>query len=274
MSQQQNNDMLQHFYRASAADFGKIPGSPVAYWLEKSLLKAFSDGCAIGDLSETAVGLFTCNNDYFLKHWHEVDVEKISFNCSNRNDTDKFKYYPYNKGGGFRKWYGLNNLVVNYQHDGQEVRDYRKESGQSWSLPGEKYYFSSGITWSGLTSSINSFRYSPIGYIFESNKGQMLFSNTNDYLIAFLNSGLCQKIISVINPTLSLQSNEIKKIPIIFSQDKLAIESKSVRMFELSKNDWDSFESSWDFIRFSLLDAGYLLLSLKDAYKKRSYKMV
>jgi len=236
------------FYYAKPDDFKKIPGSPIAYWVPETLRNSFVIGKSLSEISETAVGLFTCDNDRFLRNWHEVSDKQIDFKCFDRNKSDNgSKYYPYNKGGGFRRWYGLNYLVVEYTNDGKEIRDYRKQSGQSWSLPGERFYFREGITWSGLTSSLNSFRWTSKGFIFESNKGQMLFTDDQNYLLGFLSSLVCEKMVQLINPTLSLQSNEIKKLAILYTKEKGMVSNNVSLLVSISKNDWNTYETSWDF---------------------------
>jgi hypothetical protein len=231
------------------SDFKIVPGSPVAYWIGESFRNLFKSEKPIGEISETAVGLFTCDNDRFLRGWHEISFNKIGFSCETKDaalNSGK-KYFPYNKGGGFRRWYGLNELVVQYDFDGMEIRVHRENSGQSYSLPGEKFYFRSGITWSGLTSSINSFRYSYSGFVFESNKGQMLFSDDNLLTIGSLNSVVTEHAISIINPTISLQSNEVKKLPRLVGTAPDIVRNNVSRLIEIYKVDWDTQETSWDF---------------------------
>lgn len=241
---------------AKSDDFKKIPGSPVAYWVGDSFRELFRSSRLVGQVSETAVGLFTCDNNRFLRGWHEVSFEKIGFDFKSRGEAEKSgkKYFPYNKGGGFRRWYGLNELIVQFDLDGQEIRSHREMSGQSYSLPGERYYFRSGITWSGLTSSINSFRFSESGFIFESNKGQMLFSDDDLLTIGVLNSVVTEKVIELINPTISLQSNEVKKIPRLENDGNGRVRFNSKKLIELHRIDWDNQEISWDFKKFSLVE--------------------
>ena len=210
-----NNPNCGWFFNSKPDDFKKIPGSPIAYWVGSKIRDLFVNNQPLKQVVETAVGLFTCDNERFLRNWYEVSFTKIGFDLKNREAAEKsnFKYFPYNKGGGFRKWYGLNELVVQFDNDGLDIRNHRKASGQSFSLPGEKYYFRQGVTWSGLTSSLNSFRWSNKGFIFESNKGQMLFSEDDLFILSALNSKIVEKLIELINPTISLQSSEIQKLP-------------------------------------------------------------
>jgi len=244
------------FYNAYQKEFVKMTSSPIGYWVSDNLLNAFYNFTPLGDHVETAVGLFTCNNERFLRNWHEVSKNYIGLNVKNRFEVEnsQCKYVPYNKGGGFKKWYGLNFLIVNFKNDGQEIREYRKTSGQSWSLPGEKFYFREGITWSGLTSYKNSFRYSTQGFVFESNKGQMLFSDDLYVLLGFLNTSVCYEVIKLINPTMSVQSNEVRKIPFHLPSNLDEVISAVKNIILTSKQDWDCMETSWDFQRNSLLN--------------------
>ena len=254
------------FYRASANDFEKIPGSPIAYWAPEPLLNSFAKCENIGEKAEVAVGLFTCDNDRFLRTWNEISIKDIEFNAANKNETKEKSYYPYNKGGDFRKWFGNNEIVVYFKDDGIEIRDHRKASGQSWSLPGEKLYFKGGVTWSGLTSGKNSFRMSDIGFIFESNKGQTLKSQIDETLCGLLNSLAAEIILKFINPTLSLQSNEIKKVPV--PQIDLDIHPRIERLIYIARNDWDAYETSWDFNTLPLLSYDYRGAHIAETYTK------
>ncbi|MFT6401502.1 MAG: type II restriction/modification system DNA methylase subunit YeeA [Pseudohongiellaceae bacterium] len=254
----------KNFYVASRNDFATFPGSPVAYWASSKFLEAYRKGEQLGSIAQTAVGLFTCDNDRFLRSWYEVDYAEISYSTEDISETTA-KYYPYNKGGGFRKWYGLNELVVFFQNKGIEIREHRKNSGQSWSLPGEKHYFQEGVTWSGLTSDTNSFRWSEKGFVFESNKGQMLFSDVGHELLAFLNTKVCEEIVSLINPTLSLQSNEVKKIAYSRPSSESSL-GDCKQMVKIARSDWDSYETSWDFTTQPLLSPDYRAETLAATY--------
>ena len=254
--------------RASAEDFEKIPGSPIAYWAPKPLLTSFEINPSIGDLAEVAVGLFTCDNDRFLRSWHEISNKKINFRALSKHDTNLKEYYPYNKGGDFRKWFGNNHMVVHFKDDGIEIRDHRAKSGQSWSLPGERLYFRGGVTWSGLTSSTNSFRKSEIGFIFESNKGQTLKSDIDNELLGLLNSSACRIILKFINPTISLQSNEIKKIPV--PDIEVPVDVLVEDLSALAQSDWNAYETSWDFTTLPLLSPDHRGETLEATYNTLS----
>ncbi|MDT7136790.1 hypothetical protein [Citrobacter freundii] len=154
MSQQENNNMDKYFYRASAADFNKIPGSPISYWLSSRSLDIFGNNPEIGTCADARVGLQTSNNDLFLRYWYEVKVSDISFNSANRIEAQDsgLKWFPCNKGGEFRKWYGNHFYVVNWENDGEAIRNYRDSDGRVLSRPQNMdYYFKEAISWSDVS---------------------------------------------------------------------------------------------------------------------------
>ncbi|ODR87070.1 hypothetical protein [Shewanella xiamenensis] len=151
MSQQENNKMQQHFYRASAADFGKIPGSPVAYWASDGIRKLYTNNKLSGDLSNAVVGLQTGDNDRFMRFWYEVNKSDINYCLSSTDESQHVttKWVPYNKGGAYRKWYGNREYIVNWEYDGLEIRNFKDDSGKLRSRPqNTSYYFKEGMTWS------------------------------------------------------------------------------------------------------------------------------
>ena len=261
-----NNPASGRLYRVSADAFQKIPGYSIAYWFSEKIFNIFLNTEKLENHIETAVGLFTCDNDRFLRNWSEIPQKHIAFNTRNIEEAlqSKMKFFPYNKGGGYRKWFGLNQLIVNYEENGKEIREYRKKVGQSYSLPGESHYFRGGITWSGLTSANRSFRKSKEGFIFESNKGQMLFTVDEMNILGFLNSNTCAELLQVINPTMSIQSNDIKSIPLHLVNSEFGVIPKSCYL--LAKSDWDSYETSWDFTSLPLIDASYRGDTLSSTY--------
>lgn len=247
-----------YYYERSQDDYHVIPGVPVAYWLDENALNCFVIGTPLKDISKPKTGMRTGDNDRFLRLWFEVD--RLSFKTLSADAQEaqqsKKKWFPYNKGGDFRQWYGNNALVVNWENDGEEIKENTKKvypqlgDNLGWKITNEQDYFREGLTWTALTSGTNSFRYSERGFIFDSNKGPMLFGKHDDilYLLGMLNSCVSAFLLNVINPTLSLQNGDIEKLPIIMSSDKSGLVNTIVKnCIELSKNDWDSFETSWDF---------------------------
>ena len=258
-----------NLFMASTKELREIPGTPISYWLSAKFRAHFVDSDTLATKVETAVGLFTCNNERFLRNWFEVCAAEIGFGKQNRSEARASgrRYFPIQKGGGYRRWYGLNYLVVQFDDDGQEIRDYRKEAGQSWSLPGEDFYFRAGVTWSGLTTDANSFRWCDRGCIFESNKGQMLFSGTPLRFLGYLNSVVCAEYIACINPTLSVQSNEIKRLPFVESPQVVRVEAVVEELVALGRAEWDAFETSWDFRDQPLLRPGLKGATLEASWR-------
>jgi type II restriction/modification system DNA methylase subunit YeeA len=243
------------FFEVAQDEFKKIPGSPVAYWVSDRIRTVFDEESRLDSHAETAVGLFTCDNERFLRNWQEVSAREIGFGLADRASANAsgFRFFPIQKGGGFRKWYGLNYLLVQFDRDGLDIRNHREASGQSYSLPGEAYYFRNGITWSGLTSSLNSFRQVDQGHIFESNKGQMLFSDSEEVILGFLNSCVARVFVRLVNPTLSIQSSEVRKLPLVRPESEATARDHVCRLVEIARLDDTSFEMSWDFKSLPLL---------------------
>lgn len=233
-------------HKACRRDFNNIPGSPVAYWISEQLGKAFSDKL-LGDYAYTKQGFATGSNDLFLRFWHEVGVSNTALHTMSREAAlnSNYKWFPCNKGGSFRKWYGNNIYVANWENNGAEMTAF---DGSVIRNP--QFYFLEGITWSSLANQL-SFRYSPEGFLFES-KGSMCYSKgivDVKYLLALLNSKIASEALSVLSPTLDFHEGPMAKVPVIVLEDKLRNDVISVTEdnIRLAKEDWDSFESSWDF---------------------------
>lgn len=243
-------------YVAEQDNFSKIPGSPVAYWLPHQAISDFAfpkmeSVCAV------TRGLTSGDNERFLRCWYEINNCDFATNMYNADEAKKSgcKWFPHNKGGDYHNWYGNNELVVNYKNNGEELAAYYNEN-KAVRFTGKEFYFQKGITWTALSSARNSFRWSEC-HIFDSNKGPMLFCKDEEkllYILAYLNSVVSAYFIKVLNPTLSLQNADMNNLP--FSYDELQhdnIEKKASQNVELSRIDWDSFETSWDFKRHPLI---------------------
>lgn len=251
MSQQENNNMQQHFYRASAADFGKIPGSPVAYWASKNLLNAFEVGDQLKLVTIPRQGLATMDNSRFTRLWHEISLKKFS---AVSIDAEASKWFPYNKGGDFRKWYGNQEVVVNWENEGQEIKQLSisRYGSASKRVVNEESYFLPSITWSKISSSKPSFRYQPEGAIFDV-AGMSIFppKEKSKSLLALLNSKLVLRILEILSPTLNFEAGQIGAIPVI--PTRLDVEERLKKLVSNAQNDWDSYEESWDFTSLPLL---------------------
>ncbi|MDD6448763.1 MAG: BREX-1 system adenine-specific DNA-methyltransferase PglX [Lachnospiraceae bacterium] len=247
-------------YESSQFNFSKIPGSPVAYWASKQVLKDFEDNPIIDKVFETRNGMSTTNNNKFLRNWFECDYTKCGlgqYSAKTANESGK-KWFRYNKGGEFRRWYGNNQYLVNWYKDGEELKAYVVERYGSYSkeIRSEDRYFFESITWSGITSSQTGFRFSPKGALFDSGANGLFASDDINlkYLLGFLNSKLVIELISFINPTINTGSGTVGSLPIIVNnQYKEGINRTVNESTQISQNDWDSFETSWDFQRHPLI---------------------
>ena len=251
------------FAQVSTDNFSKIPGSPVAYWVSVAFLKSF-EGKTIEDYSFAGIGMRTGDNSRFLRHWYEVAKDNMIIGCKSKNEqiVSHCRWVPYNKGGEFRRWYGNNEYVVNWLNDGEEIKENTRrtypELGDNlgWKISNEQYYYKKGITWSGITSSKCSFRVYEEGFIFDSGANG-LFTYDEDmryYIAACLNNTIALYTLGVINPTLNNGAGTIRKIPVILDEERKDIVDNFVEdNISISKSDWDSFETSWDFKRHPLV---------------------
>lgn len=250
------NSNVDYRYTTYSKDFHSIPGSPIAYWASDRVREIFKKEKHIKDYGTVTNGMFTCDNNKFVRLWMEIGFDKLDIHCTNVNSTEK-KWYPYNKGGEFRKHYGNSYTVLNFQNNGNEVRTFRKEKGQSFSTPGEAFYFQESISWSFISSSAFGCRYYPIGYVFDI-AGSSLFLNNEvfKYGLGYMTSKIPETFLHFINPTLNYQAGNIASLPFIEPKDKdikQIIENLVDKNLEISKDDWNSFETSWDFQEHPLL---------------------
>lgn len=249
-----NRNCLSIFVK-SQADFTKIPGSPIAYWVSKNVIDSFA-GKKIKDVAETRLGMSTASNKQFVRYWYEVSFDNILINASSRKQAkqSKKRWFPYDKGGSFRKWYGNNELIVNWENDGNEIRNFKNEEGKirshNYNLD---YIFCPGITWSALTSGNLSVRYTPVGHLFD-NAGSKLFTNDVLGILGFLGSKVSNVFIDLLNPTLNIQPGTISELP--YKEVKNEIKNTVKQCIDLSKKDWDNYELSYDFKNNMLIELG------------------
>lgn len=273
MSQQENNNMDKYFYRASAADFNKIPGSPISYWLSSRSLDIFGNNPEIGTCADARVGLQTSNNDLFLRYWYEVKVSDISFNSANRIEAQDsgLKWFPCNKGGEFRKWYGNHFYVVNWENDGEAIRNYRDSDGRVLSRPQNMdYYFKEAISWSDVSSSVNAFRYFPQGFINDAT-GHSAFGGDYHWkmgLIAYCNNKYVNEMAAILNPTIHFHIGYFNKLPYAKKAWGVDVIPNVEELISIARIDWNNNEISWGFSRSALLsvdsDKKYLKNSLEN----------
>lgn len=249
-------DKKGQFY-ADQLNFSKIPGNPVAYWVSDILMEAFAKEIFIGDICEPRVGMATANNDRFIRLWYEVGMDKIGLGMKCREEAvnSKKKWFPFAKGGEFRKWYGNNDYVVNWENDGIEIRNFKDEKtgrirSHNYNLD---YIFQSAITWTVISSATTSFRFCPEGFLYSNSGYGMFFPHKNDIpaILGFLNTSVVMSILSVLSPTIGFESGYLRKIPYLSTPDEVtAVVNECI---SIARADWDSFETSWDFKHHPLL---------------------
>lgn len=246
------------FYRRGADTFKQIPGIPIAYWASDALLDAFGNAKQLSEYGKPRQGLATGENARFVREWWEVDDCKSVYSCGSIQESieSAYKWFPYNKGGDFRKWYGNNSSVVNWENDGQEIRNYKDQNGRLLSRPqNTNCFFSPSITWSKISSGSIAFRFKPAGHIFDV-AGTSVFSDEESlkYLQGACNSSVIMRVASMLSPTLNFEVGQIATYPIIQNEEQEPLVNDMVDSCrELSKTDWDSFETSWDFKRNPLV---------------------
>lgn len=248
-----------------------IPGSPIAYWISSKTRDSFLSEESIGTVAPSKQGLATADNERFLRLWHEVDIQKIGFGISSCDEaeTSGKKFFPYNKGGAFRRWYGNRDYVVNWENGGYEIKNFKDDKGKVRSRPQNlQYYFKPAITWSDVTSGSFSGRYAEQGFMFDI-KGSSGFPDKEllPYVLGLLNSKVAQAFIKILNPTMTTQVGDMTRIPVIKADvDEITLLSKEC--IDEAKADWDSFETSWDFKIHPLIRCGGKQNSyIKDAFE-------
>ena len=259
-----SNHNCGFYYEQCSDNFAKIPGAPVAYWVNEKFLLCFNKSHLLRNISNPKQGLITGNVNKFVRKWFEISC--CNFSIKNDCYFDS-KWYPYCNGGNFRKWYGNNEDVVNWYDNGIEVKTFFDENGKLRSRPqNQQFYFKEGGTWTAISSASFSVRYFPKGYIF-SNAGMAIFTQKSLLLIliGFLNSKLSQAYLSIYNEGLNYNQGDIAKLPIIDNLDDEMILNKVNQCISLSKSDWDAFETSWDFTKHPLVVTSGQLLVNRDS---------
>ena len=242
-------DKSKNFFRVSAEDFKKIPGSPIAYWVSEGFLNTFNNPI-LGDFSETRVGMATGRNAYYLRLWSEISQKDIGFSFSRKEaQLSGLKWFPYNKGGEFRRWYGNRDYVVNWQNDGLELQTTMHPDGtRIWAhnFILDKI-FKPGISWTVVSSGKQSFRYAPQGCLFDAAAGVCQTKSDsieeNKKILLFFNSYVADFILKLLNPTINLHPGYIEPLPFVSPCNIKICDA----LLKISQQDWDSYETSWDF---------------------------
>lgn len=247
-----SNHNCGYYFEVSAEQFDKIPGSPIAFWVGDHFFNAYKHK-RISEFGFARSGLQTGNNDLFLKIWYEINSYKIAFGMTNKQQylNSRRKWVPQIKGGEYRKWYGNLDYIVNWENDGAEIRNCKGCRLNAMVNP--DLFFRTGITWSHTTSSFYGARYLKSGSLFNV-EAPTLFTDKNNenYILSFLNSCVAQYFLSAINGTMHYLVGNISDLPLIFDNGN-GINELSNENIRLSKANWDSFETSWDFKRSPLL---------------------
>ena len=268
-------------FSANQADFSTIPGSPISYWVSKTVYMDFERGETVGSIASPKQGIATTDNNRFVRFWYETDFLKIGFgyDTPEKASESEIKWFPMNKGGEYRKWYGNRLYVVNYQYDGKEIKEnvlkkYPYLKTPDFVVKNANYYFQKCVSWSKISTDRIAFRYYEDGFIF-SDAGMAVFIPDDKlrYVFGLLNSCVVYSLLKIIAPTTNFEAGHIEKIPAIIGNESVEKEIGLLvdKCLMLSKQDWDSFETSWDyqihpFVQYASNDEN--TTSLEKCYEK------
>ena len=281
-------------YEIDQINFLKIVGAPIAYWVSSQLAKVMITSNNLKSLGRVTLGMRTGDNERFLRLWYEISNTEFCYVAQSAEQAciSGVKWFPYNKGGEYRKWYGNTESVVNWKNNGLEIKENTRKvypqlgNNLGWKITSEDKYFTRGIAWSRISSTNFGVRICEGNLIFDTNAPMFFPENEEwlNYIAGFMCCKISSKILSILNPTLTFQVIDVGNLPIILNYNKKNIIEKIVnRSFTLSKQDWDSFETSWDFQRHPLLQHagftpqmvakeeanGYLTMNgVEDAYRR------
>lgn len=252
--QSAHSGMRKYFFEVDQHEFAQIPGVPIVYWLSKPMLGAFTKGDKLEKVAKPRQGLATADNNRFIREWWEVSQSKSKLTSDNAKDRKTpvcDKWFPYNKGGEYRKWYGNQDYVINWENNGQELYDFKPKSV----IRNPQFYFQSSVSWSNVSSGTPSFRYYPEGFIF-SHVGDCLFPKDEldrDKLIAICNASVTGQLLAAMAPTLHFEVGQVAKLPIanlLPGNWTLKIDN----LIQNAKDDWNTQEISWNFSKPILFD--------------------
>jgi len=264
------------FFESKTDDFKKIPGSPIAYWFSENATKNCSKLPRLSALSDAKSGMSSCNSDLFLRQWFEVSCISINRDAISHGDTKKSekKWYPYNKGGGNRRWFGYNDTVINWSNEGRDIKEFVVQNPNDpdtthWSrrLFNLEYFFRSGLAWSAVTSGRFSCRSVPPGVIPGTGSKTLydLEGMTESVVFSLLNTNVSSYYLSAFSPTLNFEAGDVVKIPVIESISPEGLQAN--KLVALSKLDWDTYETSWDFTILPLLHDEHRQWTIKATYQ-------
>jgi len=257
---------MNGYYFKKQIDFKVLPSVPIAYWSSEKIKNIYKSNILLNDVATGHEGITTANNDKYLRFWYEVDFSNINFNCKSHEESKEssLKWYPYNKGGESRKWYGNNHYVLNWKEDGKELREFKRAS-----LRNQDKYFKEGLTWSTISGNSLSMRYYPEGYLFDT-KGNMLDVKEEErfFILAYLNSNVANYFLKFFSSTLDFRIKPIISLPLPIGNEvqKNRISILAKNNVDLSKKEWDMYERSYNFKAFPGIKLNQQLIS--EAYNK------
>ena len=251
-----------YYPHVSQQNFKKIPGCPIGYWVSEKMIGLFALNDNVFSIANPRKGLATTDNKRFLRMWYEVGFNGIGIKLKSRQAAieSKCKWFPLNKGGELRKWYGNNSTIINWFNDGEEIKkaiiQVYKGGSYTKEIRSEDKYFLDSITWNALTSGNPTFRFSNYGALFDSAGSSMFPSLKNrSSLLALLNTPVAKSIFDILNPTLNYMTGPVLALPLIYKPNKI-IFSITKQNISISKSDWDAHETSWDFEENELVRLG------------------
>ena len=246
------NPNCGYFFEANQMNFNKIPGSLIAYWLSENVYKTFEQE-SVSNYIAPRIGLVTGDTDRFLRLWYEVNDERIHWTCASTKDSvvSKMKWFPYQKGGAYRKWYGNNEYIINWENDGWECKNdnFSGKRVKSHNYNGD-YAFKPAITWTKISSGSFACRFVPRGFMFDDAGPICTVSEENVHtFLALLNSKVGTYYLSILSPTMNFLPGHINSIPVDYKrlQDNSQIDELTQEILNLSTQDWNAYETSWDF---------------------------
>ncbi|MCA6603293.1 MAG: BREX-1 system adenine-specific DNA-methyltransferase PglX [Pseudanabaena sp. M007S1SP1A06QC] len=240
------NPNCGYLYHAKSRDFGKIPSSAIAYWVSEPVIEAFCNMDELGQLTDVRSGLTSGDKSQYVRNWFEVNESQIKFNASSREEAKQsnLRWFPFNAGGSARKWYGNRINIIDWLDDGINIKNQENST-----IRNPNYYFRSGVTWTDISSSFFCSRFVDQGFIFE-NTSSMLFTSSINYserVLSFLCSNVAYFLINLLNPTLHFGVGEVAKLPFIDLDKHNDVDQLAEKAISISRQDWDNFETSWDF---------------------------
>ncbi len=261
------------FSSISNADFDAIPGSPVAYWINPDVFQLFRKGKSLGDVSDAREGLSTGNNEKHVRFWPEVEITSCRFDATDRESAKSSgcRWFPYNKGGTLRRWYGNADYLVNWRNDGHELQTTLHPSGKRiWAHNFNlEYIFRPSVSWSDITTKGLAGRFYPKGFVFDATGLSAFFDDEETQFVGLglLNSRFANSIADVLNPTLHFKTGDYRRLPLPGKYDAKAIAAGVIDAIAIARADWDNFETSWDFRNQPLLRPGLKGATLEASWR-------